>query len=118
MKSEQKEQLLDHIVQRIYEIYPDLEEKYGERGKQKCREDSEHHFHHLATAYEMDNDQFFIDYTLWLNNVLTSRGMNPSHIISNYQILQDVLCDILPYKQEQAYKRMLANAIQTLEKLV
>lgn len=42
----------DVLVQRIYEVYPDLRKKYGERGRQKCREDSAHHFDHLATAYE------------------------------------------------------------------
>ncbi|MDT8862055.1 hypothetical protein N0O92_17735 [Alkalihalobacillus sp. MEB130] len=77
--------LLDDIITGIYEAYPELEEKFGERGKVKCKEDNEHHFNYLETAFLLNQPKIFTDYAIWLNNVLVSRGMKSSHLIDNFE---------------------------------
>jgi hypothetical protein len=71
--------------------YPILEEKYGELGRKKCVEDNYHHFKHLDTAYSLNEEKLFVDYALWLNNILTSRGMKEDHLIDNFEGIIKVL---------------------------
>jgi hypothetical protein len=57
------------VADEIYEAYPFLCEKFGQNGRDRTEEDNYHHLDHLATAYEMNSVDFFVDYTNWLNTV-------------------------------------------------
>ncbi|MBS2970632.1 hypothetical protein J9317_17960 [Metabacillus sp. KIGAM252] len=98
------------VVEGIYEQYPELLEKYGETGKRKCREDNEHHLKHLATAYEAQMPKIFTDYAVWLNNVLTSRGMKSEHLIDNFERIEKALEDVeVPEKDSYCHYLKEAN---------
>ncbi|MGD6817118.1 hypothetical protein [Metabacillus sp. 84] len=113
MKDEHKNKVIDEVVAGIYEHYPELHERYGEAGKRKCREDNEHHFKHLATAYTADMPKIFTDYALWLNNVLTSRGMKSEHLIDNFERIEHAL-ESVDSPEKDVYKRLLEEANQLL----
>ena len=108
--------LVDQIVSGIYKQYPELEEKFGERGKIKCREDNEHHLNYLETAFLIGEEKIFTDYALWLNNVLVSRGMQTAHLIDNFERIQDAIQD---FKEERFsnYKQYLTKALESLSSL-
>ncbi|RBW69800.1 hypothetical protein [Bacillus taeanensis] len=114
MKSEQLNKIIEKVVEGIYKDYPEILERFGERGKQKCFEDNEHHFRHLETALNMNNNQFFIDYALWLNNVLTSRGMKTEHLIDNFKRIDQVLLAETDFCNKESYQSMLSEAIEEL----
>lgn len=88
MKSVIMDEIIEEVTEGIYKDYPLLLEKYGEKGRQKCREDNVHHIKHLQTAASMGDEKFFIDYAHWLNGILTSRGMKTEHLIDNFVRLQ------------------------------
>ncbi|HEY9578058.1 MAG TPA: hypothetical protein VIR64_10325, partial [Pseudobacillus sp.] len=75
----------------IYKREPSLFSRFGEEGKAKCLEDNEHHIKQLETALLLDNKQFFIDYSLWLNGILTKHGMSTQHLIDNFTIMKQLL---------------------------
>ncbi|CEG28825.1 hypothetical protein [Bacillus sp. B-jedd] len=85
------EQIIDTVTAKIYEREPGLLERYGEKGKLKCKEDNLHHFNHLKTAYELNDKAVFTDYALWLNGILTKHGMSTQHLIDNFAIIEEVL---------------------------
>ncbi|MFQ3544800.1 hypothetical protein Q7A53_11960 [Halobacillus rhizosphaerae] len=91
MKTEEKELIVHQVVREIYDAYPDLLDKFGENGRLRTEEDNYHHLNHLVSAYEMRNIDFFIDYTLWLNTLLTSRGVGTPIIIDNFERLVRLL---------------------------
>lgn len=109
------EPIIDEVVTGIYKQYPELTEKYGEAGRQKCRKDNWHHFDHLETAYEVNDVVIFTDYALWLHEVLTARGMKTDHLIDNFTQIQFVLKDKLDNKRECFYIETLMLAIIALK---
>ncbi|WP_273124023.1 hypothetical protein ACNRWW_17075 [Metabacillus sp. HB246100] len=115
MKQQDIDSTIEEVVKGIYESYPILLEKYGELGRKKCREDNYHHFKHLDTAYTLKEEKIFIDYTLWLNNILTSRGMKEDHIIDNFERISHALEPFTDHDEAVYYKKLLSLAIMKLE---
>jgi hypothetical protein len=115
MNHDQVERYIDVIMDGMYRDYPELEERFGENGKVKCREDNHHHFHHLKTAFTLQNGQFFIDYAHWLTNLLVSRGMKAAHVKDNFERIHDVLKD--EHSEEAVFYRMiLVEAMAAIER--
>ncbi|MBU8754876.1 hypothetical protein [Priestia megaterium] len=109
--------IVERVTEKIYELEPSLLEKFGERGKERCYEDNRYHMKYLETTYKLDNLQIFTDYALWLNNLLTSRGMKTQHIIDNFKFIQEALFELDNYgdKQVQAYVTYLEEANHILK---
>jgi hypothetical protein len=103
--------IIEEVTDGIYRDYPILLEKFGERGRQKCKEDNEHHIKYLQTAASMDEEKYFIDYAHWLNGILTSRGMKTEHLIDNFQRLISAFENT---KLSRVFIQMLESAIDSL----
>ncbi|MBT2641365.1 hypothetical protein J7I80_03860 [Bacillus sp. ISL-41] len=106
--------IIEEVTEGIYRDYPVLLEKYGERGRQKCKEDNEHHIKYLQTAASMDEEKYFIDYAHWLNGILTSRGMKTEHLIDNFQRLISAFEKSNDDKRVRVFIHMLESAIDSL----
>ena len=106
--------IIEEVTDGIYRDYPILLEKYGERGRQKCKEDNEHHIKYLQTAASMDEEKYFVDYAHWLNGILTSRGMKTEHLIDNFQRLIGALEKSDDDKLSRTFINMLESAINSL----
>ncbi|MEZ7172865.1 hypothetical protein [Sporosarcina sp. OR05] len=117
MNIDSKDQVVEEIVHQIYEAYPWLVEKFGENGRKRTAEDNYHHLDHLEIAFQMNDAQFFIDYTKWLDGVLTSRNVSRALIVDNFQRLQHVLPGKLDSDRETAYLHYLAEALTILRQL-
>ena len=111
-------EIVEEVTADIYAAYPFLLEKYGEQGKERCKEDNIHHLKTLETAFLVDDEKIFIDYTLWLNSVLTSRGMKSELIIDNFKRLLEALDGKLEGEaQASFYMCALNSGISVLEGL-
>lgn len=106
--------IIEEVTDGIYRDYPVLLEKYGERGRQKCKEDNEHHIKYLQTAASMDEEKYFVDYAHWLNGILTSRGMKTEHLIDNFQRLVSAFQKSDDDKLSRVFINMLQSAIKSL----
>ena len=83
--------LFDTVVEKLYKRYPELQDRFGEEGRRKCREDNVHHFNYLQAAADVAEEKIFVDYAIWLNSVLVSRGMKPDHLIDNFVCIQEAI---------------------------
>lgn len=106
--------MLDKIVEEIFSAYPSLYERYGENGKKRTREDNQHHLDYLQSAYDADDSKLFVDYTIWLHELLSARGMNEKIIIDNYERLIPLLDNYMNKEQYLFYKACLEEGIQVL----
>ncbi|MCA1056128.1 hypothetical protein LCM10_14100 [Rossellomorea aquimaris] len=102
--------VIDRAVTKLYERYPELLERFGEGGRQKCYEDNVHHFNYLQTTDAARDEKVFVDYALWLNNVLISRGMKSDHLIDNFVCIVEAL-DESELQQAEAFKQYLQAGI-------
>lgn len=106
--------IIEEVTDGIYRDYPILLEKYGERGRQKCKEDNEHHIKYLQTAAAMDEEKYFVDYAHWLNGILTSRGMKTEHLIDNFQRLKNAFENSMDDEPLKVFINMLETAMDSL----
>ncbi|MCA0971722.1 hypothetical protein LCM20_14035 [Halobacillus litoralis] len=119
MNKKEKDRIVHNVAEEIYENYPFLWEKFGQNGRDRTEEDNYHHLDHLQAAYEMNSSDFFIDYTKWLNNVLTSRNVGTHLIIDNFErlIAQFQNFGLEDENEQRVYVEYLQTAIQHLHTL-
>ncbi|CAM4023352.1 hypothetical protein [Mesobacillus thioparans] len=106
--------IIEDVTEGIYKDYPILLEKYGERGRQKCKEDNEHHIKYLQTAADLGEEKYFTDYAHWLNGILTSRGMKTEHLVDNFARLKIAFGNTEDEEQKDVFITMLESAINSL----
>ncbi|UOQ46008.1 hypothetical protein MUN89_08860 [Halobacillus salinarum] len=119
MKKLEKDTLVHQVVEEIYVAYPELWERFGNNGRERTEEDNYHHLDHLSSAFEMESADFFLDYTKWLNNVLTSRGVGTGLIIDNYERIIRLLKNATWENDEErtAFINYLQEGLHTLHSL-
>ena len=105
--------VIDEAVVKLYDRYPELDEKYGEAGRKKCYEDNIHHFNYLESAADVGESKVFSDYALWLNSVLVSRGMKSDHLIDNFKCIIGIPRRD-PCRKGEAFKLYLKQAIESI----
>ncbi|MGK7376211.1 hypothetical protein ACSFXN_00120 [Planococcus sp. 1R117A] len=86
-----KQQIATETAKSIYKAYPNLWDRFGERGFQHTEQDNHHHLDHLETAFELEDKQVFLDYSRWLETVLNSRNVETALIIDNFERLINIL---------------------------
>ncbi|MBZ5200533.1 hypothetical protein HU147_04800 [Planomicrobium chinense] len=109
-----KDKIALETAKSIYEAYPNLWERFGEQGFQHTEKDNHHHLDHLETAYELEDKQVFLDYSLWLETVLNSRNVETALIIDNFERL----IDILPGKTEKQEERFMLDCLKEANALL
>ncbi|MED1203364.1 hypothetical protein [Heyndrickxia acidicola] len=114
MTPEQTSAMIKKVVEGIFNDFPEVLERYGETGKKRTWEDNEHHFKHLETALYMNDQKFFTDYALWLNNILTKRGMKTSLLIDNFERIEQEIKEENIQKKDE-YLQLLELAIHSLQ---
>lgn len=119
MNRKERERIVHNVVEEIYDEYPYLWEKFGQNGRERTEEDNYHHLDHLRAAFEMSSADFFMDYTTWLNNVLTSRGVGTFLIIDNFErlIRQFKTLKLEDEKEQRVYVEYLQLALEQLHTL-
>ncbi|MBL0388229.1 hypothetical protein JJB07_16570 [Tumebacillus sp. ITR2] len=106
--------LVDEVTAGIYEEFPELLERYGERGKVKCREDVFYHLEHLQIAFNMKQDKLFVDYAIWLDGLLRSRGMTTAHVVDSFSRIERAMAGKLPGDLQAGFAHLLQLAVKTL----
>lgn len=114
MKLEAKQSIAAETAKSIYEAYPDLWERFGEKGFIHTEKDNHHHLDHLETAFAMEDKAIFLDYTKWLESVLRSRGVETALIIDNFERLMA----ILPGKVEKKEELFMLNCLEKANHLL
>jgi methanogenic corrinoid protein MtbC1 len=112
-----REALAEAVVDRHYRLRPELEERYGERGRQKCREDAAYHLTHLATALAASRPSLFSDYVSWAKIMLAGRGVPVCDLADNLQVTTEVLKERLPARDASAACRYVEAAIADLPRM-
>ena len=81
------------ITDRHFAAHPELTQRYGAVGRQRCLEDARFHLQYLAMTIEAGNDTLFLDYIGWTKVLLVSRNVSESDLVANLTILADVVED-------------------------
>ncbi len=107
-------QLTCELVEKYYAENPQLFVRYGERGKQKCLEDSRVHFEYLAQAILTDSVSLLTDYIAWAKILLAQYGMTEQDLACHLQLMQQVLNEALPVEQAECTSAYLEICLTEL----
>lgn len=89
-------------------------ERFGERGARRITEDARYHVDHLKTALEFDDPSILRQYAVWLQGVLTQRGMCTLHLAEHFAALaRSIRREALP--GAHVAEEYLRAAIEALE---
>src|SRR3954463_14684116 len=102
------------VVERQYALRPELRDRYGERGREKCVEDTEYHLAHLSGALLASSPALFADYISWASGVMAVAAVRAEDVRENLSCLRDVLGDRLPEGQADAAEGYVESALGRL----
>jgi hypothetical protein len=85
---EEKEALARAVTAALYAERPELLQKHGERGRDKCLQDMRYNVEHLAPAVGMDEPPLFAGYATWLDGLLRARGVDTADLTRSLALLE------------------------------
>lgn len=88
------------VLERHYSRRPDLERRYGTRGRELCLQDIRYHLSYLSEALSSRSPQLFTDYVEWAAVLLRSQGTPQEDLEENLGIIHEVLKERLPHGEE------------------
>lgn len=77
-----------YVTEAIYARYAKELQRFGERGRQNCRQDILFHLDYLQGALIGNEPSIFAQYALWLKDVLSSRGVPVAHLSTSFDFLE------------------------------
>lgn len=114
---QRRRELAASVAKRHYELRPELADRYGERGYQKCVEDAGCHLDYLAEAVSAGSTALFVDYVGWAKITLSARGIPPEDLAQNLECMSHVLRERLPEEAGPAAARYLEEGLIRLPDL-
>lgn len=106
--------LATRITQLHFEKHPELLERYGPAGKERCFEDAVYHLEFLIEALKMDHREMYGNYILWAAAMLGSRNIPKSDLENNLQYLLESLQDELGKDLSDQVKPFIEHAQEKL----
>jgi methanogenic corrinoid protein MtbC1 len=102
-----KQKVAQAISDRFFLVRPDLEVRYGERGRQFCTADTCFHIEFLAGAIQAGSPEAFADYVRWTARMLDARGIDAHSLEENFTQLEEHLSPVLSPAERSAVSTFL-----------
>jgi methanogenic corrinoid protein MtbC1 len=93
--------LAREVTERHFRRRPELEKRYGAKGRTKCQEDAEFHVRYLAQSVALGAPELFAAYLAWAAVMLESRGIPPDDLRADMAELRELLAEQLPDAAER-----------------
>lgn len=87
----QTESLARAVTEALYSERPELQDKYGLSGRDKCLQDMRHNIEHIAAAVDLGAPEIFRDYTTWLNGLLRARHVATDELLLSFQLMESIV---------------------------
>jgi hypothetical protein len=98
--------------ERLYATWPELDERYGERGRHHTAEDNLWHLDHLDEAVAAGDPELFAHYTDWLVGLMLPRGLMREHVAGAYGFLADALERVECPRSQESHRRELVDTLR------
>lgn len=109
-----REPCATHVTHAIYARHGPALERFGQAGRQHCRVDVLRHLDYLGAAVEVGNSAPFVQYVLWLKEVLGGRGIPAAHLDFSLELMAAFLGDKLAEPDRSAVQGVLNAARASL----
>jgi MerR family transcriptional regulator, light-induced transcriptional regulator len=96
---------------------PELDKKYGEQGRVKCREDAVYHLDYLIEAIQIDSPELFHHYLEWAWHMLDARNIPMDDLKHNIRYILEVISGEFPEDETEMALSYLESGADYLENL-
>ncbi|MEO6874844.1 MAG: cobalamin-dependent protein [Opitutaceae bacterium] len=110
----QREAIVGAVVTRMFQAHPELELRWGQAGREKCRQDCGYHLSYLAEAISAENVALFTDYVAWVKVMLAQRGIGEADLAAHFTRLRSVLQERLAPEEFEVAGRFLTAALAAM----
>lgn len=83
--------LADEVTRRLYDEMPELTDRYGAVGREKCQEDIHSTIDHLIPAVDLGRPALFAGYVQWLDRLLRARNVTTREIVRSLELTEEVV---------------------------
>ncbi len=87
----QSSALAAEMVAREFVRHPELAQRYGEAGREKCLQDAVYHLAYLAQAIAADSLELFVNYIGWAKVMLAKRGVPAADLAGLLETMKETL---------------------------
>lgn len=105
-----REAAVRQALERFYAVHGAAYERFGERGREACREDLAFHLEFMEPALELGRPETFVRYLAWLRSVLAARGVPAEHLQLSVRLLADALVPRLDPSDAAKLEALVAAA--------
>jgi len=112
-----KSELAEKITDLHFKNQPELDKKYGEKGRKKCREDAIYHLNYLIEALQIDSQELFNHYLEWAFNMLDARNIPIDDLVHNIQYIKEVISREFSADESAMVELFLEKGAEHLENL-
>lgn len=98
---------IDAVTERFYGTHNSVYARFGQRGRDACREDLGFHLDFLQPLLEFGVVDPMVDYLRWLAGVLSSRGIPAEHL----PLSLDWLAEFFDQRMDPADARVVTGAL-------
>ena len=109
------------VYDRHFELDPKLHTEYNDRRKRLMYEDILYNLSYIQTALNVNDEKIFVSYSVWLYQLLCNlmKDLDKQRIrdqmVLHYQILRDVVKEMVPEPEAQEIGRYLDKAAAATE---
>lgn len=108
-------QAVDEITAAIYERMAGRLEPFGERGREYCRDDLQHHLDYIAGSLIAGEPALFGQYVAWLDELLIARGIPADSLSLSVDLLRGFFRGRLPAAQLAMVEAVLDGGQRALK---
>ena len=87
--------LFHDICEKVFQAYPEIEEKFGNEGEDLTREYVQYHIDYLTSAVCLGEKHIFLDYIGWLKIYFTSIQLPKEYILPPLRFLRQSVAGML-----------------------
>lgn len=104
----------NYVSDAIYARHGDSLARFGAKGREICHQDVLHHLAYLQSALVMLSPAPFVQYVLWLRDVLKNRGIPTEHLALSLDLIETFLAPRLQAQQQMDLKLIMDAARHNL----
>lgn len=105
-----RQEVAEEVTGEFLRRHPSWLRQYGGLARERGVEDALYHVDFLAGAIESGSESAFVDYALWTQRVLGSRGIAAPFLVENLEQIREALRDRLAGEESSAVARFVDAA--------
>lgn len=86
-----KASLAQTVTDALYAEMPELTDRYGAVGRERCLEDIRYTIDHLIPAVDLAQPSMFASYVAWLDDLLRARKVSTREVIRSLELIEQTV---------------------------